>query len=75
MGCEWSISEGTYVNKRVFARISKDIAARLVAMKPEWVDFLQEDGGLLVELQKAWYGITAAPALWHKEFGETLREQ
>jgi hypothetical protein len=43
-------------------------------LRPEWSKFLQDDGGLLMRLLKAWYGSKPAPALWHEELKKTLKE-
>ena len=56
----------------IYVRLEPHVAAIVLEFKPEWSEFLQQDKSMLVELQKAWYGIAPAPALWNKEVSGTL---
>ena len=59
----------------VFVLLPKHIADRAIIVQPNWKDYLREDGSLMVECSKAWYGLSAAPALWNKEIHATLTEK
>ena len=61
--------------KGIYAKIQPFIARMMVELKPEWNSFIKEDGSLLVELKKAWYGTNAASALWHQEISGTLIDE
>ena len=56
----------------LYARIDPFVAGLMCEINPKWREFLQPDGGLLVELDRAWYGIAAGPALWHRKVKATL---
>lgn len=66
------------VKDGIYVLLRPKVAARMVAQAKlrgkDWGKFLKSDGSLLVEVKKAWYGTTAAPALWNREIDHTLRE-
>jgi len=55
----------------VFVRLRPHIARRVVS-KPHWKKYLRDDGCMMMECIKAWYGTVMAPALWNKEIHHTL---
>lgn len=59
-------------NNGVYVKLNKEIAAAVVREKPEWEIFLKEDGTMLVEALKAWYGTEPAAALWHRDIKECI---
>jgi len=60
------------VVRDVFVLIRPSIASLMVDIEPEWQEFRRPDGSLMVEVRKAWYGSSSAPALWHRTFTEHL---
>jgi len=55
-------------------KISKTLAKYVCAADPIAATYLQSDGSLLVELQRALYGLPEAGRLWHELITETLRK-
>ena len=58
----------------VFVLLPPHIASRAVEVQPDWKEYLRDDGSLMVECQKAWYGLASAPSLWNKEIHSTLTD-
>ena len=56
----------------VHVLIRKEIADRIIKLRPEWQSYLHINGSLLVKVKKAWYGTTSGPALWNREIHHTL---
>lgn len=56
----------------IYARVNPKIAERIFKTKPDWIPFKKPDGSLLLELDKAWYGISAGPSLFNKDIHECL---
>jgi hypothetical protein len=68
---------GAYLNskteKPVFMRLSKHLAKILVDIDASaYAPFVARDGSLLVELEKALYGLIEAGLLWHKNVCEFM---
>lgn len=66
--------------KGVFVRLDKMVTSRTMeVLKQEdpikhetWMKEVRSDGTLMVEVQKGWYGLPAASALWYQEISTTL---
>ena len=62
---------GAYLNANLkdphMVRFQKDIAAIYVNMYPEYREYLQPDGTLLLLVQKAFYGLPESSQLWYNE--------
>jgi hypothetical protein len=58
----------------VYVLLKPHVARRMVEVNPHWSEFLRKDGSLMVECDKAWYGLAAASALWNAEVHRTLTE-
>ena len=50
------------------------LAEVVVACKPEWASFVREDGGMVVELQKALYGLKESARLWYLQISGVLQQ-
>jgi len=65
------------VKNGIFVLLRPKVATRMVARAKlkglNWEQYQRPDGSLIVEVLKAWYGTTAAPALWNREIDSTLR--
>jgi len=61
--------------KGVYVLLRAHVVRRLLKIRPEWKEFVRKDGSMLVECNKAWYGLSAAAALWNKEIHNTLVNQ
>jgi hypothetical protein len=55
-------------------RISKKIAALLVEVDPNARQYVQEDGSILVEIQKSLYGLPEAAQLWYEYLSGALKD-
>lgn len=60
------------VKKDIYVYVDRTMAKILVELKPEWSEYLDEDGGLMMEVLKAWYGMDTACALWNRDIHGTL---
>ena len=60
--------------KGVYVLLKPHVAAKMVECKPEWKSFLRPNGSLMVECDKAWYGLASAAALWNAEVHKTLTD-
>lgn len=60
------------VTKGVFVRVESHVAKEMCKARPEWKEYLRRDGSLMLECNKAWYGLAASSALWNKEIHKTL---
>ena len=58
--------------KGVFVRLEPNVVSRLVTIRKDWLPFVKNNGSLMVECNKAWYGLSAASALWNSEIHDTL---
>ena len=67
---------GAYLNadmvEVVHMLIKKDIAAILIKWLPEYKQYINEDGTLIVQLKKALYGCVESGRLWNKEITRQL---
>lgn len=57
--------------KPIYMKISQDIADKLIELKPEWTNFL-DNGNLHVQVHKAMYGLKESGLDWYKDLTETL---
>eukprot|EP01034_Spumella_vulgaris_P022924 gene22924-29102_t len=55
-----------------YMRINKNIVQLLLTIYPECEQFITPDGSLVVELDKALYGLIDAPLLWFKHLSDSL---
>lgn len=53
-------------------RLDKVLAGFVVQLFPEYREYLQEDGTMLVELMRALYGLPEASKLWYEHLKKTL---
>lgn len=58
--------------KLVFMRISKEVTAILNEIKPDFAQYTNMDGTLVVELDKALYGCIESALLWYQEISTFL---
>jgi hypothetical protein len=62
---------GAYLNAELkdkhMVKFPKDLAAEYVALYPEYAEYLQPDGTMLMLIEKALYGLVESSALWYKE--------
>ena len=58
--------------KAILMRLSKENAAILVLLKPEYEPFLQSNGTMIVRLTKALYGCIESAKLWYNHISKTL---
>ena len=56
----------------VHVRLNKIMTALLVKIDPSYAEFVDRNGTLVVELDKALYGCVEAAALWHQDLSNTL---
>ena len=61
--------------KGVYVRLQARVVKEVIAQKPEWASYVRKDGSMMVEANKAWYGLSAASALWNAEIDKTLRDE
>ena len=61
--------------KTILMRLSKENAAILVWLKPEYGIFLQPNGTMIVRLTKALYGCIESAKLWYNHICSTLESQ
>ena len=59
----------------VFVRVEPHVAEKMCNARPEWKEYLRRDGSLMLECNKAWYGLAASSALWNAEIHKTLTEE
>ena len=72
--------KATLAKKGVYVRLDKAVTARMLevlekedsAKHVKWKREVRSDGTLMVEVQKGWYGLPAASALWYQEISTTL---
>ena len=69
---------GAYLNadmsgEEVLMHINPEEAEILILLKPEYRDFLREDGSMIVKLNKALYGCIESAKLWYQEISSTLK--
>jgi hypothetical protein len=68
---------GAYLNATLkdkhVVRFPCDLAAEYVELYPEYVKDLQQDGTLLMLIEKALYGLVESSALWYQEIKAFLR--
>jgi hypothetical protein len=62
------------LTKGVYVRVDAHVADLMIAARPEWKEYLRRDGSLMLECNKAWYGLAASSALWNAEIHKTLVE-
>jgi hypothetical protein len=60
------------MRRGVFMHIDPTLAAILVAIDPIYLDFLRDDGSIIVELLKALYGCVESANLWYTLLSSTL---
>jgi len=69
---------GAYLNAKLkdkhVVRFPRDLAAEYIALYPEHLSYLQQDGTLLMLIEKAWYGLVESSALWYTEIASFLKE-
>lgn len=76
----WSCDVGTaYLNAKMpedapkqLMRLDQEVARVLVWLKPEYAEFLNDDGTMVVEITKALYGCIESAKLWYDELTEFL---
>ena len=56
----------------VHVRLSKIMAGILIKIDSSYIEFVEDDGTVVVELEKALYGCIEAAALWYKNIVLTL---
>ena len=61
--------------KEVFIRLTADVAKIMTDINEEYRQFVNEDGTMIVQLNKALYGIVEAPRLWYDTFCAFLIRQ
>jgi Reverse transcriptase (RNA-dependent DNA polymerase) len=59
-------------NKLVFMRIAKEVSAIMTGVDKTFAPFINHDGTLVVELDRALYGCIESALLWHKELSSFL---
>ena len=69
---------GAYLNadmqKEVYMRLDSKLAEVLVALEPEYEQFMCKDGSMVVKLRKALYGCVESAKLWYQNFSGYLKE-
>jgi hypothetical protein len=76
----WTADVGTaYLNARMpedghkrLMKLNPEMAAVLVILKPEYQQYLRDDGSMIVRLTKALYGCVESAKLWYEELRSTL---
>jgi hypothetical protein len=68
---------GAYLNasmkeREVLMRLDDKMAMILVKIRPEYEKFLNEDGSMIVQLDKALYGCMESAKLWYDHLRKTL---
>ena len=67
---------GAYLNADLkdkhVVRFPRDLAAEYILLYPAFTNFLQEDGTLLMLIEKALYGLVESSALWYEEIKSFL---
>ena len=58
--------------KGVYVLLRAHVVKRLIKVRPDWSPYVRADGSMLVECNKAWFGLCASAALWNKEIHNTL---
>ena len=53
-------------NKLVFMRIAKEVSAIMTEVDKTFLPYINHDGTLVVELDRALYGCIESALLWHK---------
>ena len=54
------------IDEEVYVRIGKDVAAILCEHNKDYMEFLQNDGTMIVQLEKFLYGLKKAPRAWYE---------
>jgi hypothetical protein len=62
------------IDEDVFVRIGKNVAPSLIEVDPSAKEFLQQDGTIIVRLNKALYGCVQSGLLWYRKLKEFLLE-
>lgn len=60
--------------RRVLVRIPKVLAEELVTQRPEWEKYRLDNGDVIVEVNRAWYGLIQSGRLWYDEANKSLTE-
>ena len=67
---------GAYLNAwlkhKHVVKFPRDLAAAYVELYPEYVKYLQNDGTMLMLIEKALYGLVESSALWYEEIKSFL---
>lgn len=68
---------GAYLNaeirkNKIFMRIGKEVAKVLCSLDRKYEDFLQKDGSVIVQLDKALYGLVESAKLWYDDIADAL---
>ena len=56
----------------VYASLAPGVVCSLLKVVPGWAKYVRRNGSMMVRALKAWYGLSAASALWHKELDGVL---
>lgn len=76
--CVWDVNSAflkASLEKDIYMRISKDNVEELLKLTntpSNWKEFVQNDGSMIVKLDKAVYGLKEAPMLWNRRITELL---
>ena len=56
----------------VYVRLGKEVAELLCRLAPKYVEYIRNDGTIVVKLRRALYGCIESAVLWYKELSSTL---
>ena len=59
----------------IYMNIQKNIVPFCVELKPEWKEFVRNDGTMIVKLNKALYGLKQSGLQWYKRISKFLIDQ
>lgn len=72
---------GAFLNAKISAtgvkvhmRLDKLMASMLIKLDASYIEFMQQDGTIVVELDRALYGCVEAAYLWYKELVSKLKQ-
>lgn len=60
------------LKERVIVYFHKQLAQRLVQLKPEYKQFLNKQGGMHLRLRKALYGLVQSPSAWYEVLSKVI---
>ena len=60
-------------DKTVIIRLTREVSATLISLRPEYREFMQRDGTVLARVNRALYGLIESAMLWYEHLAQSLQ--